>query len=124
MTAPKNRSRSRKRRQVKTPGGETVTHYKKKKPGKHHCGRCGKTLQGVLNKTPAEMKKLSKSKKIPERPYAGILCDKCMEKLFRYKTRFEVKHKYPEFTDMEFKRDLTIEKYLTTTWWDNLQKKE
>jgi large subunit ribosomal protein L34e len=123
MTAPKHRSRSRKRRQVKTPGGETVTHYKKKKPSENHCGRCGKTLQGVPNKTPSKMKKLSKSMKTPERPYAGILCNKCMEKLFRYKTRFEVKYRYTEYADMELKRDLTIEKYLTTTWWDNLQKK-
>ena len=123
MTAPQYRSRSKKRKPVRLPGGKTEVHYKQKKPGKHKCGRCGKPRSGVPNAVPAKMKKLSKSEKIPERPYAGVLCTECTERLFRYKTRFEVKYRYSEFADMELKRDLTIERFLPTTWWDGLQKK-
>lgn len=123
MVAPRYRSRSKKRRQVRIPGGKTVIRYKRKKPSRNHCGRCGKPLSGVPNYIPSEMGKLGKSKKIPERPYAGVLCNECVERLFRYKTRFEVRFKYPEFKDMELKRDLTIERFLPITWWDSLQKK-
>ncbi len=122
MVAPRYRSRSKKRRQVRTPGGKTVTHYKRKKPKRHHCGRCGKPLPGVPNYIPSEMRKLNKSKKIPDRPYAGVLCNECVERLFRYKTRFEAKFKYPELKDLDLKRDLTIEKFLPSNWWDGLQK--
>jgi large subunit ribosomal protein L34e len=122
MVAPMYRSRSKKRRQVRTPGGKTVTHYKRKKPKENHCGRCGKPLQGVPNYIPSEMKELGKSEKVPERPYAGVLCTGCVEKLIRYKTRFEVKSKYPEFKDLDVVRDLTIEKFLPAAWWDGLQK--
>ncbi len=121
MVAPMYRSRSKKRDQVRVPGGKTVTHYKRKKPGENHSGRCGNALPGVPNYIPSEMKDLSKSEKTPERPYAGVLCSGCTEKLFKYKTRFEVKHKHSEFADMELRRDLTIEKYLPATWWDSLQ---
>ncbi len=124
MVAPQYRSRSKKRKKVKVPGGATVTHYKKKKPSKHVCGRCGKPLTGVPNKIPSELKKLSKTEKIPKRPYAGVLCTECTDKLFRYRTRFEAKNNYPEYTDLEIRRDLTIERYLPLNWWDNLSNKE
>lgn len=124
MTAPQYRSRSKKRKQVRLPGGKTEVHYKQKKPSKHKCGRCGKPLSGVPNAIPSKIKKLSKGEKSPERPYAGVLCTKCSERLIRYKTRFEVKYKYPEYSNLDLKRDLTLERFLPATWWDNLQKKE
>jgi len=87
MVKRRLRSRSLKRTQKKVPGGRTVTHYKKKKPGKARCARCGKPLQGVPRKNPAELKKLSKTEKRPERPYGGNLCSECMRKVFREKVR-------------------------------------
>ncbi|MEA3255668.1 MAG: 50S ribosomal protein L34e [Candidatus Altiarchaeota archaeon] len=123
MVKPMLRSRSKKKVQRRTPGGKTVTHYKKKKPGKQHCGRCAKILTGVPNTIPSKVRELSKSKRVPTRPYAGVLCAKCVEDLIRYTTRFEVKYGYPEFSEMELRRDLTIEKFLARGWFDSMSKK-
>ena len=65
---------------VKVPGGRTVVHFKKKKPGKAKCGSCGKILAGVPRERPHKMKKMAKTKKRPERPYGGNLCSACMRK--------------------------------------------
>ncbi|MEM2918398.1 MAG: 50S ribosomal protein L34e [Candidatus Altiarchaeota archaeon] len=106
---------------VKTPSGKLVIREKKKKPKRAHCGRCGKQLGGVESKSVAEMRKLAKSKKIPTRPYAGVLCNNCLESLLRYKVRFEAKFSNPEFKDLELHRDLTIEKFLPRGWFASLQ---
>lgn len=123
MVKPMLRSRSKKKVQRRTPGGRTVTHYKKKKPAKQKCGRCGRLLSGVPNTIPSEVRKLSKSERVPTRPYAGVLCAKCVEDLVRYTTRFEVKFNYPEFSGMDLMRDLTIEKFLPRGWFDSISKK-
>ncbi|MBN4049213.1 50S ribosomal protein L34e [archaeon AH-315-M20] len=89
MPEPYKRSRSLRRLQVKVPGGRTVTHYKKKKPGKAKCGNCGSTLKGVPRERPLKMSKLPKTKKRPERPYGGNLCSKCMRSLIIEKARLQ-----------------------------------
>ena len=65
---------------VKTPGGKTVVHYKKRKPGKAHCAECGAVLSGVAREKIYKMKRMGKTKKRPERPFGGQLCSKCMRK--------------------------------------------
>ncbi|MBW2977789.1 50S ribosomal protein L34e [Candidatus Woesearchaeota archaeon] len=65
---------------VKTPGGKTVVHYKKKKPGKAHCAECGALLQGIPRELPVKMKNMPKTEKRPQRPYGGFLCSKCARK--------------------------------------------
>lgn len=122
MVKPMLRSRSKKRVQRRTPGGKIVTHYKKEKPGKQKCGRCGKLLSGVPNAVPLDVRKMSKSERVPTRPYAGVLCPRCTEDLVRYSTRFEVKFNYPEFSEMGLMRDLTIEKFLPRGWFDSISK--
>lgn len=122
MVAPKYRSRSKKRISRKTPGGRTVMHYKQKKPSKNHCGRCGRSLQGTPNASPSGIRKMRHSERAPTRAYAGVLCPGCTENLIAYVTRFEVKFKYPEFSDMELGRDLTIEKFLPRGWFSNISK--
>jgi large subunit ribosomal protein L34e len=77
------RSRSYKRTFRKTPGGTTVLHYKKKKPSKHICAECGKPLHGVPRGRPYTIRKLSKSKKRPNRPYGGYFCPECTRKFFK-----------------------------------------
>ncbi len=122
MTSPKHRSRSVKKRQVRIPGGRTVTHYRKKKPSKHTCGRCGRILLGVPNRIQSEAKNMNKSERIPSRIYAGNLCNDCVDSLIRYKTRFEVKFRYPKFSDLELKRDLTLERFLPEDWWQRVSR--
>jgi large subunit ribosomal protein L34e len=124
MTAPRHKSRSNKRVKVKLPGGETVTHFRAKKPGKHVCGRCSKPLSGMPNMIPSRLARISKTERVPERPYAGVLCTECSEALFRYKARFEAKAKNPEYAALEVRRDLTLEKFLSRTWWDSINKKK
>lgn len=87
MPAMRYRSRSYRRRQVRTPGGKTVLRYKKKKTNKHVCAECGKLLHGVPRGRPYEINKLAKSKKRPNRPYGGYLCSECVRKVFKREAR-------------------------------------
>jgi len=123
MVKPMLRTRSRKRIRKKVPGGSTVTHYKEAKPARKTCGRCAKQLSGVENDVTSVLRNLSKSQKVPTRPYAGVLCPDCVERLITYATRFEVKHKHPEYADMNLQRDLTIEKYLPRGWFASISTK-
>lgn len=92
-----------------------------KKTKKKHCGRCGKPLGGVESKLPSETRKLSKSEKVPERTYAGVLCVNCLEDLLRYKVRWEAKFSYPDkLKNLELRRDLTVEKFLPKGWYSEL----
>jgi len=77
------RSRSLKRKKVRTPGKRLITHYEDKKTKIARCSVCGKPLHGVPRVKSSKMKKLPKTKRRPERPYGGTLCSKCMRKLFR-----------------------------------------
>ena len=111
-----------KKTKKKTPKGKTKTHYSRKKPSKHRCGRCNKVLSGTPNDRAAKIKKLSASEKKPSRPYGGTLCSDCLEALLRYETRFNVKYGFEQYEDMELKRDLTLERYLPTGWFNDLSK--
>ena len=65
---------------VKTPGGKTVVHYKRKKPSKAHCAECGAVLSGVAREIPSKIKNISKTAKRPQRAYGGMLCSRCARK--------------------------------------------
>ena len=84
---PRFRSRSFKRIKKSIPGGNNVIHYKRKGVSKAHCASCGTTLSGVASAKPAELKKLSKTQKRPERPFGGVLCSKCTRATIRVKAR-------------------------------------
>jgi large subunit ribosomal protein L34e len=71
----------------RTPGGQNVLRYKKKKPSKHVCAECGAILHGVPRGRPYEIKKLSKTKRTPNRPFGGYLCSKCLRKHFKSEAR-------------------------------------
>ena len=120
MVAPSKRTRSRKKVKKKTPGARNVTHIRGEKAKKKACGRCGKQLSGVASDSSTKMKNMSKSSKVPARPYAGVLCSNCLDGLLRYVTRMEVKHSNPEYAELDFRRDLTLEKYLPRGWWSEV----
>lgn len=63
----------------KTPGGKHVVHYKRRKPSKVVCGSCKKPLAGVASGRKIDLKRMGKSQKRPERPYAGVLCPACLK---------------------------------------------
>ncbi len=83
MPKPSLRSNSFKKKKINTPGSRSVIHYKKKKVAFAKCGKCGSILHGVPRKRINEIKKLPKSKKRPNRPYAGNLCSACMREQIR-----------------------------------------
>lgn len=74
---------------VKTPGGETRIHYRRRKPSKAVCGSCTKPLAGVPRELPSVMRNLPKTAKRPERPFGGVLCSACMRLFFKNKARGE-----------------------------------
>ncbi len=84
------RSRSLKKKKVKTPGGKEAVHYEKRAHGKSKCAHCGAELHGVPRGTTNEIKKSNKSKKSPTRPYGGYLCSNCMRKMIRKRVRDEL----------------------------------
>jgi large subunit ribosomal protein L34e len=123
MVKPMLRTRSKKRVMTRLPGGKTVLHFKHKKPSKKTCARCNVNLAGSPSGSIAEIGKMSKSEKAPTRPYTGVLCPICVEKLISYKTRSEVRYKYPEYADVEIRRDLTLERFLPKGWFNSIAKK-
>jgi large subunit ribosomal protein L34e len=87
MPRPNQRSNSLRKVFVKTPGGVTKVHYKKRKPSKSICGGCGKILAGVPHERPHKLKAMPKSSKRPERAYGGELCSVCTRKVLVEKAR-------------------------------------
>ena len=79
MPAPRYRSRTFRRVFVKAPGGVRI-HYRKRKPQKLTCKSCGDVLKGVAHGIASQIKKLSKSQRVPSRKYGGHLCSKCSRK--------------------------------------------
>ncbi len=72
---------------VRTPGGRVKLHLRRKKPSKAKCALCKKPLTGVSYGRQAYIRKLSKSERIPERPYGGNLCSECMRNTIKEKVR-------------------------------------
>ena len=65
MVSGRFKSRTFRRVKVKTPGGRTVMHYRKRKPAKAKCANCGDVLKGVARVSSAKLKATAKSKKRP-----------------------------------------------------------
>ncbi|MFH1750124.1 MAG: 50S ribosomal protein L34e [Candidatus Micrarchaeota archaeon] len=89
MVRPALRSRSAKKRTVKTPGGRVARIYKAKKTSKAPCAICRGLLRGVPNLGRSGMRKLAKTEKRPERMFGGVLCGNCLRALIREKIRLE-----------------------------------
>lgn len=81
------RSRTFRRIYVRTPGSKNVLHYRRRKNGKPQCKECGKELPGVARGIPAQIHRLSKTQRRPERPYGGVLCSSCTRNLIKEQTR-------------------------------------
>ena len=77
MVSGKFKSRTYARKRVVTPSGKNVLRHTLRKPQKAHCAVCKKVLPGVAQGRPAAIKKLTKSQRVPSRPFAGNLCSGC-----------------------------------------------
>jgi len=86
MPSGKHKSRTFRRVFVRTPSKTKLT-YRRRKPSKAKCGKCGAILKGVPRDVPSKFKKIPKTKKRPERPYGGNLCSRCMREKMRLKAK-------------------------------------
>ncbi|MFQ5999777.1 MAG: 50S ribosomal protein L34e [Candidatus Bathyarchaeia archaeon] len=87
MPRPSLRTRSRKRRRVRLPGGRAETHYKRGKNPVSRCARCGRGLSGLPCSIPSKLRKLPASQRRVERVYGGQLCHSCLQDLLKNAAR-------------------------------------
>jgi large subunit ribosomal protein L34e len=92
MPRPSLRTRTVKRKNLRTPGSRSVIHYDGiSRPGDARCSACGAILSGVPRLNPSEMANASRSSKRPNRPYGGYLCAACLASKIRAKVLTEEK---------------------------------
>jgi len=87
MPRPSQRSRSLRKVKKKLPGGRLKHAFLKRKPSKPVCAVYKTPLAGVPRGNASKVKKFSKSKRRPERPYGGVLSSKAMREIMIKKAR-------------------------------------
>ena len=70
------KSRKRRIKYIKLPKGVAVRRIKRKSK-QRTCLVCKQPLHGITNAPSKLQKKLTKSKKRPERRFGGVLCSSC-----------------------------------------------
>ncbi len=75
------------KRQRKSPTGKPVVKYKAAHPAKTLCALCASKLNAVPNRSTANLGKLSKTQKRPERKFGGVLCANCTQEIIKEKSR-------------------------------------
>ncbi len=89
MVDGKLKSRRFRRVSVRTPGGNTVRHYRKRKPSQAICAIYGTPLAGVPKVRDSVMRNLPKTQRRPDRPYGGVLSSKAMRAVIKEHARME-----------------------------------
>jgi len=87
MPARRHRSRTYKKKQVRTPGGRVARHYKEKRKGGAVCALCGRPLGGVPRISGGRIGSLPRSSRMPNRPFAGYFCVACSRRFLLEKVR-------------------------------------
>ncbi len=87
MPARRNRSRSYKRQEVRTPGGRTHSIYADKKKAPAVCANCCRKLGGVPRLASGGMGVIHRSSRMPNRMYGGYFCVTCSRRLLKQKAR-------------------------------------
>ncbi len=118
MVEPAKRTRSKKKTKVRTPGGKTVTHFKRPRANRARSAISGTQLSGVATGTATQLKNMNKSSKVPSRPYAGVLAPQELDNLIRYLARTEAKYGSEQMRDLNLTRNLVLEKYLPRGWFE------
>ncbi len=78
--------RRAKKLKKRIPSGKSVIRRGKRKPGYSRCAVCGAKIGGMPRRHPGEIKGVPKSKRVPNRPYGGYLCTKCMRETLKKKS--------------------------------------
>ncbi len=101
---PTKSDRSKKKKFRRTAKG-SKTVFARGKRGKHLCAVCGSVLHGVPHgKGPAEVRKLSKTKRRPTAVFAGILCSKCRSKVVEEAAKVEAGFKKSDEVELVLQR--------------------
>ncbi|MFT4313072.1 MAG: 50S ribosomal protein L34e [Candidatus Woesearchaeota archaeon] len=87
MVSGKHKSGSVRKVFVKTPGGQTKTVYKLRKPSRATCPVTGEKLQGIPHVRPTELRNTPVSKRKPSRAYGGNLSSKAARRAIIQKAR-------------------------------------
>jgi large subunit ribosomal protein L34e len=80
MTKPSQRTHGRRRKAVTLPSGRRTLHFLPRAHSKPTCSRCGSVLQGVISSRGSPS---AASLRVPNRPFAGVLCHKCLSSEIR-----------------------------------------
>ena len=87
MPAPKYRSRSKKRKNVTTPGRTAKIHYEKHGTSQNKCAGCGNPIKSIPKLRGPNIRKVSKIKRRPSRIYGGYYCPTCLSKKIKNAVR-------------------------------------
>lgn len=79
--------RSGKRKIIKSPKKNYRVASLRKKPKRAVCAMCGTVLHGTARGTPVEVRRMTHSERRPTRPYAGVLCNRCLTRIIIERTR-------------------------------------
>jgi len=100
MTKPKDRSRSKRKKYVRTPGGVTKAVYsRRKKTKRHYSAITHQQLKGVSNDMC-----LNKSKRKPSRIYGGNLSPGEVKTIIKYTERIKTGMMKIDEVDIKFRK--------------------
>ena len=85
MVRPALRSHSQARLKRRLPGSRTTVHYVRRRPKVAHCPVTGQKLNGVPRLRPAQLRKLPKTARRPNRPYGGRISHTALSNAIRAK---------------------------------------
>lgn len=80
-------ARRAKKIKIRLPSGRSVVRRGRGKPSVAKCAVCGAKLHGMPRLAPAKLRKLPKSKRVPNRPYGGYACSRCTRELLKEKIK-------------------------------------
>ncbi|CAD26217.1 60S RIBOSOMAL PROTEIN L34 [Encephalitozoon cuniculi GB-M1] len=72
------KTRSNRRRKVRTPSGKLVNRRVKKHSKKHRCHECNAILGSIARMRPAEFSRQKVSARRVNRPYGATTCGRCV----------------------------------------------
>lgn len=90
MVSGRHKSGSMRKVFVRTPGGKTATKYKLRKPSRAVCPMTGEYLQGVPHARPANLRRLPKTKRRPQRAFGGVLSSRASRRVIIGRARSEL----------------------------------
>ncbi|NVM54560.1 MAG: 50S ribosomal protein L34e [Candidatus Helarchaeota archaeon] len=87
MPAPRYRSRSKKRKNITTPGRTAKIHYQKHGTSLNKCAGCGIPIKSIPRLRGPNIHKVGKATRRPNRKYGGYYCPTCLRKRIKSAVR-------------------------------------